>query len=106
MLSWNGEISYTDRCGTPMKCFCRLWLWVGPYPRPPPVGQRTITGTSTRRPYIATDLAAKLTIWSKARVAKSPNMISTMARPPDSASPLATPTSDCSLIGVLRTRSG
>src|SRR5258706_356346 len=55
---------------------------------------------------MVTDLAAKLTIWSKASVTKSLNIISTIGRPPRSATPLATPTKPPSLSGVLSTRSG
>ena len=54
---------------------------------------------------MATDLAAKLTIWSKASATKSPNMISTIAVSPASARPAATPTMPPSLIGVDSTRS-
>ena len=34
--SWKSDAATTRRCGMPRKCFSRLWLWVGPYPRAPP----------------------------------------------------------------------
>src|SRR2546421_7836445 len=52
-----------------------------------------------------TDLLAKLSTWSKARPMKSPNMISTMAASPASASPPPAPTIAPSLSGVHSTRS-
>ena len=89
-----------------MKNFCMLWLWVGPYPRPPPTGQRTTTRIGVCRPYIETDLVMKLSIWSNASARKSPNMTSTMTVSPLSARPAATPKIAFSLMGVDSTRCG
>ncbi|CAM5645492.1 hypothetical protein SALBM217S_00520 [Streptomyces griseoloalbus] len=55
---------------------------------------------------MVTDLEIRLSIWSKASAAKSPNIISTIAWSPASARPPATPVMPASLIGVESTRSG
>ncbi len=89
-----------------MKCFCTLWLCVGPYPRLPPTGQRTSTRIGLRSPYIVTDFDTRLRSWSNMSAAKSPNMASSTTWSPDSARPPATPAIPASLNGVDSTRSG
>ena len=90
----------------PSRSFSSDWLWVGPYPRRPPMGVRTTSGTVTWSSYISRNLAIPLTIWSKPRAMKSPNMISRIGRRPRSAIPAATPKSDASEIGVGTIRVG
>ena len=70
------------------------------------MGVRMTSGSLTWSLYIQRNLAAWLTIWSAARVMKSPNMISTTGRNPRSAMPAAMPTMPASEMGVVHTRSG
>jgi hypothetical protein len=67
---------------------------------------RTTSGSVTWSSYISRNFEMPLTIWSKPRAMKSPNMISRIGRYPRSAIPDATPKSDASLMGVVMTRSG
>ena len=92
--------------GIPSKSFSSDWECVGPYPRRAPIGARTTSGTVTWSSYISRNFEIPFTIWSSPSATKSPNMISRIGRWPRSAIPAATPKSDASLIGVVRTRSG
>ena len=83
----------------------RLWeCWAAPRDPAPPWVRRT-SGTRSWPPDMKWAFAAALTSWSRARVRKSMNMISSTGRLPDWAAPIATPQIAASLIGVLRTRS-
>ena len=70
------------------------------------MGARTTRGTVTWSSYISRNFEIPFTIWSSPSAMKSPNMISRIGRWPRSAMPAATPKSEASLIGVVRTRSG
>src|SRR5258708_34229132 len=84
----------------------RVWEWVGPYPLRPPMGGRTTSGQVTFLLNMWWNFDAWLTIWSKARVIKSPNMISAKGLKPLSASPFEIPVMADSEIGVEKTLSG
>ena len=92
--------------GIPSRSFSSDCECVGPYPRRPPIGVRTTSGTVTWSSYISRNFEIPLTTWSIPRATKSPNMISRIGRCPRSAIPAATPKSEASLIGVVSTRSG
>lgn len=66
----------TRRCGTPRKRFSRLWL-LGGAVAPTSARRRSDDDWAPAAPsYIAPYFAMWLTIWSKHRVKKSPNVIS------------------------------
>jgi len=60
--SWHSLAATTVRFGTPSRSFSSDWLCVGPYPRRPPIGVRTTSGTVTWSSYISRNFAIPLTI--------------------------------------------
>ena len=52
----------TPMFGTPRSSFSSDWLCVGPYPRRPPIGVRTTSGTVTWSSYISRNLEIPLAI--------------------------------------------
>ncbi len=68
--------------------FCECWAPLGP---PTPHIVRIVSGSEWPVKYRY--LAAWLTIWSIASIAKSKNMISTIGRSPTAAAPVPRPTS-------------
>ena len=91
--------------GTPMNQDAGICEWMAPNRPPAPTTDRKTSGTGTCSPVRNQYFVDWLTMLSITSVRKSPNMISTTGRSPETAAPKAAPARASSEIGVSKTRS-